>query len=232
MGAAAVGVGHPQRGGGADRGVDGLVSTTQSNAGGRYRFGSLAAGRFWAVPGPPPPGFVAAAPVGTDVTPGSTRVVDLLFPPAGEIAGRVIADDDGLDDALPMPLGGVRLTLHRDDGDGRFDPAADAVVGTTVSDGDGVFTFGGVAPGAHFVAADLGDGLLATLTQIRSPNPVGPVSAGATDVLFVADPIEFTLPETGGESRRLGNAAAVSILLGVLLVAVAWRRRPRSSAPA
>lgn len=209
--------------------ADALVSTTLSNSSGRYRFGSLSAGEFWVVPGPPPPGYVAASPVAVEVTPGSTEMVDLLFPPAGEIAGRVIADDDGVDDALTMPLGGVRLTLHRDDGDGRFDPSTDAVVASTVSDGDGRFTFGGVGPGGHFVAADLGDGLLATITQIRSPNPVGPVSAGASDVLFVADPIDFTLPETGGESRRLVWSALGSILLGVLLQALASRRRFRPS---
>jgi len=210
--------------------VDGLVSTTLSGTDGRYRFGALAAGDHWVVPGPPPTGYAEAPRVSVDVAPGSTEIADLLFPPAGSIAGRVTADDDGVDDALTMPLGGVRLTLHRDDGDGVFDPSDDIRIASTVSAGDGGFTFGGVGPGGHFVVADLGEGLLATLTQISSPNPVGPVTAGDTDVLFVADPIDLTLPETGGESRRLIGLGVV-LLLGGGLLRLAASRRGRTIVP-
>ena len=135
----------------------------------------------------------------------------------------MIADDDRVVDALTMPLGGVRLTLHRDDGDGAFDPTADAEVASAVSDGDGAFSFGGIGLGDYFVAADLGGGLVATLTRRRSANPGGPVPAGTSDVLFIADPIELTLPETGGETRRLVGIGLV--LAGGLLHRVACRHR-------
>ena len=183
------------------------------------------------VPGPPPAGYLAASPVAVDLDAGADIVVDLTYEPAGSIAGRVLADDDGVEDASTQPLAGVRLTLYRDDGNGAFDPSADTSVATTISDGDGAFAFDGVGAGGHFVLADLGDGLIGTLTTIRSANPVGPVSAGATDVVFIADPIDLTLPETGNESRGLLGLGLVLVVAGGLLhlLAVGRRRTPDAS---
>ena len=74
----------------------------------------------------------------------------------GVIGDRVWLDCNGnrvLDPGEPG-LANVRLFLYRDNGDGMFDPATDALVGQTFSDADGTYAFAGLSGGTYWVWVD------------------------------------------------------------------------------
>lgn len=86
----------------------------------------------------------------------------------GAISGRVFADasGDGFTPGEEIPA--VTLTLHRDNGDGVFDPAVDTQVDSTTSGDDGRYRFDQLAAGAYFVhqgAQTVGGSSLSAITS-------------------------------------------------------------------
>ena len=206
--------------------IDTFVTATVTDAAASYTFAGVAAADYWVVPGPPPSGYLTLAPRATAVATGQDVVVDLPFAVASSVAGRVIADDDGVVDAETMPLAGITLTLFLDDGDGVFSPGPDTQVASMVSGADGRFEFGGLPDGQYFVQLDAGSGLFAEIAVLSSPNTVGPVAADTADVLFVFEPLNLLLPETGSSSGLLVRLATLLIAAGFgLVVSSRWRRR-------
>ena len=166
------------------------VATTLTDANGRFIFTGVTAGAGYYVeatdglpagvsqssPAPPPTDRTGAI----DLSAGESRTgADLGYRPAGSTAtfGDLVwvdADDDGFRDAGEVGLGGVTLTLYRDNnGDGVID-GGDTAIGLPLTSGpDGSYLFTGVA-----VAG--GDDFL-----VAASTPAGYLPTGATQFRFI-----------------------------------------------
>ncbi|MBL8136442.1 MAG: carboxypeptidase regulatory-like domain-containing protein, partial [Acidobacteria bacterium] len=60
-------------------------------------------------------------------------------------------NNNGAVDSGELPIGGVDVTLYRDDGNGTFDATVDTLIGTQATSGSGLYLFTGLLPGNYFV---------------------------------------------------------------------------------
>ena len=79
----------------------------------------------------------------------------------------------------------VAVSLYRDmDGNGKFDPAIDALVAATATNASGQYLFSGLAAGNYLVVVDSADpDLPATVFQTADPNEAGVCAVVACDAL-------------------------------------------------
>ncbi|MEL6890844.1 MAG: DUF2341 domain-containing protein [Actinomycetota bacterium] len=107
-------------------------------------------------------------PVVDDVSVEATGRVTISAAVFGDV------DADGVDGGADTDLGGVDVTLWRDDGDASFDPALDTAVETTSTASDGTAQFAPGPPGTYFVEADPDTIPVGHRTTPSTPNPAGP----------------------------------------------------------
>lgn len=123
------------------------------------------------------------------------------------ISGTLFADldADGTIDTGDNGVGGVDVTLWRDQGDGTFDPGTDIDVTTVVSGGDGTYSFDNRPPGTYFVVADESQLPSGFRTPGTTPNPAGPL---------LLDDCEALTADFGWEPSRTITATVFSDLDG------------------
>jgi LPXTG-motif cell wall-anchored protein len=208
-----------------DPNSDRFVTTVSTNALGSYTAEEVTFGDYWLVPFTPPLPSLPSAPVAASVASGPASV-DIPFAQAEAISGLVVFDADGiLDDSL-IPVLGVAVSVFLDDGDGIFDAVSDQQVATRTTNTAGEFIIASLPPGSHFVRLD--PSTLQTLTglEIIGDNPIGPIPASTSELIFAFDPTSIELPATGATAThvalRLGGA---SFAIGLLLLAGTRRRR-------
>ena len=93
----------------------------------------------------------------------------------GSIGDRVWndADADGTQDGGENGIDGVTLRLYRDDGDGTFEPGSDdALVGTRLTAGGGLYDFVNLDVGDYWVEVDSASAPLAGFTGIGLASPL------------------------------------------------------------
>src|SRR5262249_4583393 len=167
--------------------VAGTRTTPTSGQVGTYSFSGLLPGTYF-VQETAPAGYVQTAPLSPatyKVTVSSSGAVFANKNFANfktiTISGTTLRDitNDGFsgDDT---PLGGMVVTLYKDNGDGVFDPAQDAVVGTpqtTPASGQvGRFSLTGGGPGPFFVQETPPGRSL----QRAPPDPAHPTTASTS----------------------------------------------------
>jgi uncharacterized repeat protein (TIGR01451 family) len=172
--------------------------TTTTDANGNYLFSGLLPGNYTVtVPNPGaggvPSGWsLTADPAGAPFTNSysynlSTDEVflgaDWGYEPAGSgVIGDLVFNDVGNDGAFnsgtDLGIPGVTVYLYEDtNGDGIIDPATDALVATTTTDVDGIYSFTGLAEGFDYLAyVDPADPALSAFFsgnpyQASTPNP-------------------------------------------------------------
>lgn len=153
---------------------DSLVDTQLSNASGFYQFLDLPPGSYYLVFSGLPAGyeFTAADQGGDntldsdpDPTSGRTDTINLISTrndptwDAGLIRRAAVGDlvwedvnGDGVQDASEFGVPGVTVTLMRPGADGLPGTADDVVIGTQITDMDGLYRFDNLLPGEYFVA--------------------------------------------------------------------------------
>ncbi|NNM28780.1 MAG: hypothetical protein HKO57_04620, partial [Akkermansiaceae bacterium] len=183
--------------------VDALVATAVTDAAGNYQFGNLATSGDYLVvvdtndadfpagisQTDDPDGTLDSVGVATGLA-ASDDAYDFGYQPlgSGSIGDTVFvdADGDGIHDTGEAGIASITVTLYEDsDGDGRI-TAADAVVGTAVTDADGNYLFESLAPGDYLVDVDGTDADL----------PTGLASDGVTVLNYIptsSDPHAVTL---------------------------------------
>ncbi|MCR9296740.1 MAG: DUF11 domain-containing protein, partial [bacterium] len=87
----------------------------------------------------------------------------------GAISGLVYNDFSGNGFNPGEEVAGATLTLHRDNGNGSFDPNVDTQVGSTVSGSDGRYQFTRLTAGGYFVLQDAQTAGGITLQRYVSP---------------------------------------------------------------
>jgi len=214
-----------------DPGRDVVAAAPVTDASGAYGAMALAPGTYWVAPFDPPAPSLPVAPIATVVAAGQTTTEDIPFAQSASISGVVVFASGGVVDPNGPPVQGMPITVYRDDGDGSFDRTSDPVAGTAVTNIAGEFTVPDLAPGQYFVELSGPSLLFNAGARVVGPNPVGPVPAGTTDVVFGIDSGSITLPETGATTRgpalQIGSAL---LLVGLTLALVGRRRRPMYAA--
>lgn len=162
-----------------DPNVDTLVATDVTDASGGYGFAGLASGGDYLVivdttdPDFPsnlsqtedPDATLDSVGEATNLT-ASDDTFDFGYQPlgSGSIGDTVFvdSDSDGIHDSGEAGIALITVTLYEDsDGDGKI-TAADAVIGTTVTDVNGNYLFADLAPGDYLVDVDGTDAQLPT----------------------------------------------------------------------
>ncbi len=210
-----------------DAATDAIVTVVQTDPDGQYLATELDPGSYLVVPFDPPVASIIIDPVATTVTATGTTVADLPFDRTASISGAVVfdPDGDGVRDAASTPVPDLPVFLHRDDGDGTFNPTADQIVDVAASGADGSFIFEGVADDAtHFVRVSTTPFLAESGVSVIGANPLGPLDAGATDVLFAFDTSDVRLPATGTGTPAILAIALTVLSLGLVLLGSTRRR--------
>ena len=159
-----------------------VTDTTSSGVDGSYSFGGLDAGTYFVTEDPTD--LMTAGLIQTDggdsfptapyytvaITSGTSSTGnDFANFFLGDISGVKLEDIDGDGFAGSDPfLGGVKIVLWKDGGDGMFDMGAGddmMVTDTTTSGVDGSYSFGGLDAGTYFVTEDPTDLMTAGLIQ-------------------------------------------------------------------
>jgi uncharacterized repeat protein (TIGR01451 family)/LPXTG-motif cell wall-anchored protein len=167
------------------------AATQVTAADGSYSFANLPPASYSVVV-TVPAGLVPTTPIAIPVMLTSGQVVDTAdfglstTPPAPGTIGDTVFDDadaDGVQDGGEVGYAGATVTLRQDtDGDGIYE----TTVATTTTDIDGLYAFGGVAPGSYTVTVAVPGGLDPT-----TPTTVTvPLGAGQT-----VDTADFGLTE-------------------------------------
>jgi uncharacterized repeat protein (TIGR01451 family) len=140
---------------------------------GYYTFSNLISGTYFVVFTPPPNYAFTGQNLGgneatdSDASPATGRSDNVVLN-AGQINPDVDAglqgvtlslgdfvwydtNDNGVVDSGEQPINGVVVNAYRDNGDGVFDPATDALVGTQTTGANGQYLFTNLVPGNYFV---------------------------------------------------------------------------------
>jgi hypothetical protein len=117
------------------------------------------------------------------------------------------ADADGLEDVAEPGIGNVTLSLYRDNGDNTFDPQADTLVASTLSDADGGYLFRHVEWGTYFITVtdelSIVQGLTHTLGPQSQSLPFGPLLLLPGEIYRDAD-FGFVL-KAGADQAVIGD---------------------------
>lgn len=181
------------------------IASLVTSATGYYQFTGLVAGSYCVnVPAAGSGGVPSGYSLTTGNDPKTVTIatneirsdVDFGYQPggAGSIGDRVFDDqnDNGLFDGSDVGIPSVSIRLYEDtDGNGLIDPAVDALLASTSTDGSGIYSFDGLATGVRYLVdvdqadADIAAYYVATYgnaTGVRAtttdPHPTG-VLAGA-----------------------------------------------------
>ncbi len=188
--------------------VDTLIDTDTTDASGNYQFTGLASGGDYLVvvdtadtdfpanltQSQDPDGTLDSVGVAINLT-TNDDTYDFGYQPlgSGSIGDTVFVDSDGdgIHDSGEPGIENITVTLYEDsDGDGEL-TAADAVIGTAVTDANGNYLFEDLAPGNYLVDVDGTDSDLPTETAVD----------GVTTLNYIptsSDPHPVTL--TSGEA--------------------------------
>jgi protocatechuate 3,4-dioxygenase beta subunit len=144
-----------------DAQTDPLIEEVATDADGRYQFQAVLPGRHFVVEVrderyqqtaggdnfPEVPYYTVDVTSGADIA--DRNFANYRIP---RLAGRKVLDVDnnGVSETDP-PLENWLIQLFRDDGDGVFEPAADTLVSTQLTDAEGRYEFTRFEPGEYFV---------------------------------------------------------------------------------
>jgi hypothetical protein len=216
------------------------VTTTVTDADGRYSFDNLPVGRY-RVMVTTPTGMIAtgAALGGDNALDSSTRrarsilltadgerdaTLDFGFVVPAVSVGDFVwldLDRDGIQDAGERGIAGVTLTITRADGSPVVDVFGNPVT-TTVTDADGRYSFDNLPPGDYVVRLAIPDGYVATTpTDMTS---VGLTSDGAADTALDFGVVR---ERPGVVLPRAGSALIDVARIGLLMLGVGLVVRPR-----
>lgn len=182
--------------------TDGVVSTTVTDAGGKYLFTHLISYTYFVVVDQTDPDLVIGgqtyqltthnSPLTVALTTGQTYLpADFGFAPPATVGDLIYQDNNknGQWDLGEPGISGVTVELYNDvNGNGQYDPGTDTLVNTDTTDANGFYLFAGLPAGNYLINVDDTALLVGGYSRTGDPEYPAQVVEGGDYVLCGDDP--------------------------------------------